>query len=239
MIRQKLTADDRAKRRKTLIVAYVLLVPALMIAGHLVPRSFPSVDPRISIERQQTNDSSGVRTTRPLGKVPDDGEVFNTADRLREASALALAATLYAAIEMAEHRSLNSVDSIIAGIQSRAIVPPGISPAAASAGALLSDRSKLEIRFRPTPLGIEVISFPRTRKDGPALMVRIPGLGNDRSSGSIFIADRLGDVSAPAPFVSIADCGRAGWIDQALNPNEIYRDQHQQLRTWLATRIQR
>jgi len=67
-------------------------------------------------------------------------------------------------------------------------------------------------------------------------MVRIPSLGDDRDHGSLFIAERLGEIAPPAPFASLPDCVRAGWIDQALNPADIPEAQWQQLLNWLATR---
>jgi hypothetical protein len=67
-------------------------------------------------------------------------------------------------------------------------------------------------------------------------MIRIPSEDGDR--GSVFIADRLGDIDPPAPFASLPDCVRAGWIDHQLNQSEIPSSEQQQLLRWLARKRQ-
>src|SRR5262249_61354781 len=97
----------------------------------------------------------------------------------------------------------------------------------------LSAHARLLLRFRPDPFGIEVLSFPRAREDGPALMIRIPPIGSDAEHGSVFIADRLGQIDPPVPFATISDCVRAAWIDHSFDLAEIPTPEQQQLRAWL------
>ena len=101
---------------------------------------------------------------------------------------------------------------------------------------LLSPLGKIQLRFRPDPLTVEVISIPGRREDGPALMVRIPGTGPGGEGGSVFIADWLGDIAPPPPFAGTSDCVRAGWIDQPFNQAEISGAEQQQLRVWLSAK---
>jgi hypothetical protein len=70
-------------------------------------------------------------------------------------------------------------------------------------------------------------------------MIRIPSLGDDFDRGSVFIADRLGDIDPPAAFASVTECVRAGWIDQQLQQTEIPGAEQRQLRAWLATKRHR
>jgi hypothetical protein len=228
------TGSSTRRRALAFITGAAAMTIALVLTRHCSPVSVPPVDPSVSIERTQTDDSSAAPANNPTSKLPDDGEVYRTADRLREASALALAAALYAANEGANRRLICNADRLIAGVRSSGLLPPGVT--ADSAAMLLSDRSRLLLRFRPAPLAIEVLSFPRSREDGPALMIRIPSLDADGRRGSVFIADRLGDINPPAPFCSLADCVRAGWIDQSFDQAEIPEVQQQHLRTWLSTR---
>lgn len=231
MVDRNRTVNSRTKR--TLVVAVIALFAAVMLTNFLAPRNILSVDPTISIERPRIEDSS-VRTASTPARLPDDGEVYRTADRLREASALALAATLYIASQQSQRRSAGSVDSILSALGSQALMPPGIT--SGGPGMLLSDFSTLQLRFRSHPLAIEVLSFPRSPSDGPALMVRLPGSGNDGDRGSIFLAERLGEISPPAPFGSTADCVRGGWIDQPIHQTDTTQEQEQQLRAWLISR---
>jgi len=221
-------------QKRTLLTAAAALLLMVMLAKYLAPRNVPSVDPTVSIERAQNDDSSSSRAANVAPNLPDDGEVYRTAVRLREASAVALAAGLYVAGEQVNRRYPQSADSVIAGVRSAGLLPPGVT--VDGRAMLLSPFSTELVRFRSDPLAIEVIDIPHSREGGPALMVRIPGSGTDGERGSVFIADRLGDIDLPGPFASISDCVRAGWIDQPNNQGETPQEQQQQLRAWLATR---
>ena len=234
MKKTQIAALAPAQKRTLFFVAAAALGLTVLLADCLMPRNVPSVDPTVSIERAQNYDSSNSRTANVAPNLPDDGEVYRTAVRLREASAVALAAGLYVAGEQVNRRYPRSADSVIAGVRSAGLLPPGVT--VDGRAMLLSPFSTELVRFRSDPLAIEVIDIPHSREDGPALMVRIPGSGTDGERGSVFIADRLGDINPPSPFASISDCVRAGWVDQPINQAETPQEQQQQLRAWLATR---
>lgn len=234
MKRTQTVALASTRNRALLVIAAAVLIPTVIVARYLATRNLASVDPNVSIERAQGDGSSNIKPSNDSIDLPDTGEVYRTADRLREASALALASALYAANGQANRQFIPDTDALIAGIRSAGLLPPGITIDARA--MLLSNRSKLLLRFRPDPFATEVLSFPRSREDGPALMIRIPGAGNDAEHGSVFIADRLGDINPPAAFASLTDCVRVGWIDQSFSLAEIPEAQWQQLRHWLTTR---
>ena len=233
MKRTQTVALASTRNRALLISAAAVLIPTVMVVRYLATRNVASVDPNVSIQRSQVDESSTLKASNNPIDLPD-GEVYRTADRLREASALALASALYAANGQANRQFIPDANALIAGIRPEGLLPPGMT---IDAGAmLLSNRSRLLLRFRPEPFVIEVLSFPRSREDGPALMIRIPAAGNDAEHGSVFIADRLGDIDPPAAFDSLTNCVRAGWIDQTFSLAEIPEIQWQQLRHWLTTR---
>jgi len=222
------------RKRTPLLIAAAALLTSVVIAHHFFARSLVTLDPSVSIERAQGGDSSILNGARNSIDLPDDGEVYRTAYRLREASGLALAAALDAASQQMNRRFASDANALIAGIQSAGLLPQGVTPQRCA--LLLSDRSKLLLRYRPEPLMIEVLSFPRSYENGPALMIRIPSIGDDAEHGSVFIADRLDHVDTPPPFASLTDCVRAGWIDQSLNLQEMSEAQLQQLQHWLKSR---
>jgi hypothetical protein len=234
MKRTQTVALAPARKRTLLFIAAAALILTVMIANYLAPRNVPSVDPTVSIERAQNDDSSVPRTANVTPTMPDDGEVYRTAERLREALAVALAAGLYVAGEQVNRRYHLGADSVITGVRSAGLLPPGIT--VDGRAMLLSPFGRIHLRFRSNLTAIEVIDIPHSREDGPALMVRIPGSGPDGERGSVFIADRLGDINPPSPFASISECVRAGWIDQPINQADTPQEQQQKLRAWLATR---
>jgi hypothetical protein len=220
-----------------LLIAAAALIPSAMLARRFAARSMPSVDPTVSIERGQSAGPSETASVAGDSNLPDDGEVYRTADRLREASALALAAALRAASAQAEGHTIYSAAHLIDEIRSAGLLPPRVT--ADRSMGLRADRSRLLLRYRPKPLAIEVLSFPNSREDGPALMVRIPSLSSDGDRVSVFIAERLGEAVVPEQFASVSDCLRAGWIDQPFNLAEVPELQWQQLRSWLAMKHRR
>ena len=236
MKKTQIAALAPAQKRTLLLTAAAALLLIVMLAKYLAPRNVPSVDPTVSIERAQNDDTPNQRGAQ-APNLPDDGEVYRTAERLRVASAVALAAGLYVAGEQVNRRYPQSADSVIAGLRSAGLLPPGIT--VDGRAMLHSHFARVLLRFRSNPLAIETISVPNSREDGPGLMVRIPGSGPDGDRGSVFIADRLGDINLPSPFASISDCVRAGWIDQPINQSDTPQEQQQKLRAWLATRRSR
>jgi hypothetical protein len=121
------TATIASTRQRTLlIIAATALIPTVIVARHLAARNVTSVDPSVSIERGQSDDSLNTKTANNAINLPDDGEVYRTADRLREASALALVVALYAANEQANRHSIPDAVELIAGIRSAGLVPPGM-----------------------------------------------------------------------------------------------------------------
>ena len=234
MKKTQAVATPSTRKRVLLLVAAAALLVAVMVARRCAALDVPSVDPIVSLERSQPDNSPAIPTASAARDLLDDGEVYRTADRLREASALTLAAGIYIANESSASRFFQSAEEVTTGIRSAGLLPPGVAPAPGA--MLLSNHSRLWLRVRSEPLTIEVLSFPRSREEGPALMIRIPSLGNEPDRGCVFIADRLGDLDPPVPFASLADCVRAGWIDQQLNQTQIPPAEQQQLRAWLATR---
>lgn len=229
-----IAANAPAQKQMLLLIAVALLIPVVMLAIYLSRREIASVDPTVSIERAQNNDPSNQRSIQIAPTLADEGEVYRTANRLREASAVALAAALYTTGEQINRRYPQSADAVVVGMRTIDALPPGIT--VADSAMLQSHFAKLFLRFKLEPLMIEVLSQPRSREDGPALMVRIPGSGPDGEHGSVFIADRLGDIELPSPFTSASDCARAGWIDQPINQTDTPQEQERQLRLWLAAR---
>ena len=228
-------SNTSTKNHMILIVFGAALLAAAIIARHIAAHRIASVDPKVSLDRAQADDGATRSVPKRMASIPDDGEVYRTAARLREASALALAAALYAANQRVNRRVIPNAEAVIASITSEGLLPPGVTP---HRGAMFqSDHSTLALHFRADPLAIEVLSFPRSREEGPALMMRIPSISEDGKKGSIFIADRLGDIDPPAPFASVVDCVRAGWTDQSFGQTEILEAQEQQLRAWLASRL--
>lgn len=189
---------------------------ALVIVAALVASYFRlhAIDPRVTMEFDQGASSKQAATKRAGIATTIDGEVARTAERMGEATALALSASLYAASEQIKGRSPRAAQDLLAGITAQNLLPPGL--AFTQSGALVSAYGSLSVRYRPAPLGVEVVSVGHKREDGPALIVRIPEELSDKGDPSFFIARSLSDVRIPAPFAPAAEVIALGWSPETL-----------------------
>jgi hypothetical protein len=228
------TTSNYPRKHLPVLMALASLLLGVTLLRYCSTGGVPIVEPMVVLERPRVDDSATVQSVPAPSKLPDDGEVYRTAARLREASALALAAALFAADEASNRRSISGAGALVAGVRLKGLLPPGVTVTAAA--MLQSDSSRLTLRFRPEPIAIEVLSFPLARENGPAIMIRIPTVDEMGQHGSVFIADRLGEIDPPSAFASITDCVRAGWIDQSFDQAEIPVAELAQLRAWLAAK---
>jgi hypothetical protein len=144
-----------------------------------------------------------------------DGEVSRTADRIGEATALALAASLYTATEQIRGRAPRSVQDLLSALATQNLLPPGLA-LTQTEGTLSSTYGSISVRFRPAPLGIEVVALGREPADGPALMVRVPDEAAEKGEAKLYIANRLNSVRIPAPFAPAAEVIALGWSPEPL-----------------------
>src|SRR5215468_309975 len=104
------------------LTAFLVVVASLALALRA-----SGVDPHVTLEP-----GSGSSFKRSIGDAPSgiatamDGEVAHTADRIGEATALALSAGLYAATEQLNKRTPPGVRDLLAGVALNGITPPGL-----------------------------------------------------------------------------------------------------------------
>ena len=196
----------------------LLVVAASLTSNYFFGKSTRVIDPRVDMESGGYTDiqASGERTIRQITVATVmEGEVAHTADRIGEAEALALAASLYAATEQIKGRTPKTANDLIAGVASQNLLPPGLSPTRVE-GALSSSGGTLYLRYRPRPLAVEVVAIARELRDGPAILVRIPDENARDGGASLFLATRLSDVSVPQAFAPAAVVIAAGWSPEPL-----------------------
>jgi hypothetical protein len=195
-----------------LALTATLLLSVFLIKSGSGPRA---VDPRVTIEPRQSfvvKEAKG----RPDGVVTNlGGEVFQTADRIGEATALALATSLYAATEQLQGKTPRGVKDLVAGVSSKGLLPPGLAMTQTE-GVLASATGTISIRYRPAPLAIEILSLGKGVKDGPGLIVRVPDDSSAKGEAKLYIAGNLKEVIAPPPFAPAAEIIALGWSPEPL-----------------------
>lgn len=191
-------------------------VVLLLLYGGDIRRALTGhYNPRISFERNAQ--ASTRRTTRKANETATqaaifDGEVYRTEGRLREASAVVIAATLSNVARSTERRPVRSVDELLEDIAARGLLPPGVE-LVRERHLLVSEHSTIHVRFRPDPIGIEIVSLGRERADGPGLLIRVPdeNTASQNARQRYFYSFRLENITVPEAFANPAAVEAAGW----------------------------
>lgn len=189
-----------------------LLVATALVTGYFRAKA---IDPRVTLEYSEGSSQQKIPAGRIGVATAMDGEVARTADRIAEATALALSAGLYAATERLNKRTPLSVRDLLAGVAQKGLLPPGLV-GAGSEGTFISAHGSLSVRYRPAPLGIEVVSIGSKSEHGPALIVQVPGSTSEEGEARLYIAGRLTGVTVPAPFATEAEVIALGWSPERL-----------------------
>jgi len=189
----------------------------ILVVGAFALRT-GAVDPRVTLRPEGAyyggRSAPGLATARLAAAV--DGEVSRTADRLAEATALAFSSGVYLASAGARGGPPRDVQTLVAGLAQTGLLPPGLATTQ-STDALVSAWGSLSVRYRPAPLGVEVVSVAGKPEYGPALIVRLPDETSDKGEPKLYVADRLQGMTVPAPFASSAEVIALGWSPERLH----------------------
>lgn len=212
--------DLRHKLPLITTAAIVTLIMGTRFLSSVLTNDIGGVDPRITLppnQAQEILEQQRRQQFRAFVSV-SEGEVSRTEERIREATALALAASLFAATELLAHRIPANDRVLLSGVQKAGLLPPGLQQIDNSV-LVTSDRGTLQVRYRPEPLCIEVVSIGRERTDGPALLLRVPSLiaGKDETRDVVlYMATRLDEITIPQPFASEAQIIELGFAPEPL-----------------------
>ena len=212
----------QAQHNKSLVIVgiIIVLIAGVRLLSILLPERTGSVDPHVNLVHDQAQHIAERRQQQQVGTfmAVAEGEVSRTEERIREATALATAASLFAVHESLNGRAPASVTALLDGLNRVGLMPPGVQKLATQ-GDVTCSHGKLFVRYRPEPLGIEVVSLGKVRLDGPALLVRVPDNGNSGMSeegAGLYLATRLDEVTVPAPFAPEADVMAGGFAPEPL-----------------------
>jgi hypothetical protein len=146
------------KGRSSIVVAVVALAVVGVSVVSSLARRIGVVEPRVRIERgakESEAERAAAHLRLQVVQRAMDGEVATTADRLREAAALAAAASLV----LVNERGATGAKgwNLIRSVAARKLLPPGAA-FTDQANVLATPYGALVLHFRPRPLGVEVLS---------------------------------------------------------------------------------
>jgi len=202
----------------TTAIVVTLIMGARLVSNELTDMG--AVDPRITLPPHQAQEIQERQRRQQVQAFVSvsEGEVARTEERMREATALAVAASLFAATESLAHRIPASASALLSGVQKAGLLPPGMQ-LIDNSGLVSSARGALRVRYGPEPLCIEVVSMGRERSDGPVLLLRIPSMTpgkNESSDAVLYMATRLDEIIIPQPFASEAQIIAFGFAPEPL-----------------------
>jgi len=210
-------------RHKLPLITTAVIIAVIIgtrFVSNVLSDDIGSVDPRVTLP---TNQVQEIRERQQSQQVQafvsvSEGEVSRTEERIREAMALALAASLFVATESLAHRIPATEKALLSGVQKAGLLPPGIQ-LTENSGLVSSMRGALQVRYRPEPLAIEVVSIGRERTDGPMLLLRVPSMTSekdDTKGAVLYMATRLEEMAIPEPFASEAEIITLGFAPEPL-----------------------
>ncbi len=186
-----------------------------------------TVDAQVSI-----GDASGTGASTaaaPAYRWPDS-EVPRTAERLRNTSAVAVAAMSFVVERILAGRPPRDVGEIVSGVAHRQLIPgewltnqPGI---------LKLPNGAVHIRYSANPLSVELISVPASRQDGPAMLIRIPDDHNTGVGARYFESLQLDGIAYPPPFAPLSEVISSGWQPRLFKQTQMPDTERMQLERW-------
>jgi hypothetical protein len=209
------------QQRRNMPLLIVGIVVALIVGSRLLSIALPersgTVDPHVNLTENQAQQIVQRQRQQQVQAfmAASEGEVSRTEERIREATALATAAGLFAAKESLDKRTPPSVTALLSGVNAAGLLPPG-TQLLDSSGGVSSSHGQLFVRYRPEPLGIEIVSIGKERMDGPALLVRVPDDGRGEDGARLYLANRLDEITVPAPFAHEAEVIALGFAPEPL-----------------------
>lgn len=208
-------------------VAFLLLVIPTLLVQRKQSSRMATVEAQVSI-----GDGSGGAA--PIADGPHyrwpDSEVPRTAERLRDATAVTIAAiTTVVEGEMIGAPRRN-VDEIVFAMTYHKLIPSEWSTQ--ESGVLQTAHGSIHLRYAPRTSTVEVLAVPDDRADGPALLIRIPDAENTMIGARYFQSKQLDGIVYPRPFAPLAEVISAGWQPQLFKQAQIPDAQRADLEEW-------
>lgn len=212
--------------------AFLLLAIVPLILHSQKSSELATVDAQVTIG--DGGSDSVANPNNPTYRWPDS-EVPRTAERLRDLTAVAIAAASNIAEGAIHRQPPRNAGEIVNRIAQRQLIPA--TWMTDQPGVLRTPQSTIHIRYAPQTISLEVISVPNERRDGPAMLIRIPDPENTTLGPRYFESMQLDGIVYPNPFIPIAQIIASGWQPRPFKQTQIPDEQRAQLEQWLTNTI--
>jgi len=207
--------------------ALLVLVVVPLAIQRLGGGRMATVDAEVTIG--DTGSGPSVRESRSFYRWPNS-EVPRTAERLRDTTAVAIAASTSVIEGALRGRIPRDAAELVAYVGQQQLIPA--EWLTSKPGVLQTPRGIILVRYSAKDLLVEVLSVPRDRKDGPAIVIRLPDPENTEVGARYFESMQLDGIVYPPPFAPIAEIIASGWQPRLFKQTQIPDDQRAQLERW-------
>jgi hypothetical protein len=236
--------------------AYVFLVTTaiVLLAGAARYKAGQAFDPNVTFEDGSEQSESATKNAAYKVKASTLGQQdisVRYADRVRDASALSLGLGLHILHErISNNRVIPNVRDVLREFARSDLMPPRMTvlePTRPTEYGLVATPLGLYfVRYRPTPLTIEVLAVgTRGLEDGAVFMIRLPeaqpapatDIEPQNYAGgyaTIFVAP-FANAPVPVAFSSSQAYAAAGWRQEPLRTTPFPPEKVAALRNWLAS----
>lgn len=210
--------------------AFFVLVVMPLILHRQQSGRMATVDAQVTIGDAETGSPAD---SNPLTYRWPDSEVPRTAERLRDLTAVAIAASSNLVEARLHNQTPPDAATILNRIEQLQLIPSDWLTQ--QPGVLQTSHGTVHLRYAPQTLSLELISIPDDRRDGPAMLIRIPDPENTGVGPRYFESMQLDGVVYPNPFAPIAEIIATGWQPRSYKQTQIPDEQRAQLEQWLKT----
>ncbi len=208
------------------------IVPLILHRQH--SGRMATVDPHVTIGDTSSNSTD---TQKVSAHRWPDSEVPRTAERLRDITAIAIAATSNLIEGAMNQRIPRDASTILNDVAQRQLIPT--EWLTTQPGVLQMPNGTVHLRYLPQTLSIEVLSVPNARNDGPAILIRLPDQENTAVGPRYFEAMQLDGTVYPRPFAPISEIIASGWQPRLFKQNQIADNERVQLEQWTKTSLRK
>ena len=204
----------------------VLVIVPLLIERQKAGR-MATVDAYVSIGDGEVSD--GLASAASNNRWPN-GEVPRNAERLRDITAVAIAAATCLVEESLHARTPRDADEFITRVDQRKLIASEWRTD--EPGVLRTPHATIHLRYSPRNLTTELISVPNERIDGPAILLRIPDSENTAVGTRYFESMQLDGIIYPRPFAPISDIIATGWQPRLFKQTQLADADRVRLEQW-------
>jgi hypothetical protein len=193
----------------------------------------PEVEARVFNERGTRRHGTGTGSGSQR-VFAFQGEVYDEAEQVTKSAALLMATTLFAAQRSLEGKAFVNVESLMAGVVSEGLLPPGLKQESGS-NSFSSEHAVYYIRYRPEPLGVEVLAVSKGKQVGSAILARLPDDEFFENALTYYVLSKAA-VEMPVAFTPAAKLIEGGWRPESFKAAEVSTSEKEKQRVWLAGR---